>query len=72
MSNRIIIVSGDAPQSTHWHECWRVHHQCAVARLDAYEAAFGEMERKYDGPEELARLVRRKTTPPTPGAGQQP
>ncbi len=59
-------------ESTHWHECWRVHHECAIARLEAFEAALDHMERKYDGPEEVRNMVRKLTTPAASGVGQQP
>lgn len=67
MNELIIIHDGPA----HWHECWRVHHKCAIARLEAYEAAFGEMERKYDGPEEVRHMVRKLTTAGAGGSVSQ-
>lgn len=25
---------GDGPGSTHWDECWRAHHGCAIAKIE--------------------------------------
>lgn len=37
------------PGGTHWHECWRVHHECAVAEIEAYRAVMSKFHCETDG-----------------------
>lgn len=36
--NKFGIKVSNNRGKTHWHECWRVHHECALAKiLELYE-----------------------------------
>lgn len=30
---------GDDPGKTHWDDCWRVHHGCAIAKIERAQAS---------------------------------
>lgn len=36
------------PITTHSADCWRWHHQCGVARIEALAAALGEAVGQFD------------------------
>lgn len=35
---------GDGPGSTHWDECWRSHHGCAIHKIESLHSATGEWQ----------------------------
>jgi len=39
---------------THWSGCWRVHHDCAVARVERLEKALKEIEDIIEGDASLS------------------
>lgn len=47
----IMVPVSDQP--IHGHECWRVHHECAVNRLEAYERILDGLECKTYGPQDI-------------------
>jgi len=50
--NKFGIKVSNNRGKTHWHECWRVHHECALAKiLELYELLHKiEMELPEDSP----------------------
>jgi len=33
---------GDGPGSTHWDECWKSHHGCAIAKIERDASTSGK------------------------------
>lgn len=50
----IVLIHEGPPPEVHGYECWRVHHECAVRRLEEYERILDGIECKTYGPQDIA------------------